>query len=558
MVKFLIDMRTCFKTDSRRLFLKKMSLISAALFCNPLITNLKANNNLRKKNRKKVVIIGSGLTGLCSGAILAKQGFNVTILEANPTFIGGHSRSYVFDNLAMCTGPQYVWNFNPGEIGDQVIRYLGIEETVKFVQMDKSSFENYILGNDDPFTVPMGFSEFEKHLQEVYPQFHESIQQFFSIIRILYQASKKLESKGLYLADRREIKRSIMLDLEMPIRQKRIVMKFSDATLSDLFNHCGLQGEIRRILYGHSGIFAENENEVSAVLYAAGTGSYHSGACVPEKGFISFIEALSDSVKQFGGRVLCGKTVNSIILEENKAKFVECKDGSKYKCDYVISNIAPRLTCGLIEKCQSEKYNYSPSNSLLSCFLVLSDANEINEKLKLRNFWWHDKDETADYNNPDMLRPPKMLYIGSPSANMKGFSADTTNASLVLFAPGNFKQSQQIYNEGNESYQALKETISDNVICILEKQLFPGIREKILFIKIETPLDINFLTGSENGNVYGRRLSPESILSTDLRTINQVRNLYIGCATVGLPGVATCFRTATLLCEKISKTAIFH
>ena len=39
--------------------------------------------------KQSVVIIGAGLGGLFTGAILAKEGFGVTVLEKNSTIGGG-------------------------------------------------------------------------------------------------------------------------------------------------------------------------------------------------------------------------------------------------------------------------------------------------------------------------------------------------------------------------------------------------------------------------------------------------------------------------------------
>ncbi len=44
--------------------------------------------------KPKVVIVGSGIGGLICGAILAKEGFDITVLEMNKQ-IGGTLQTYV-------------------------------------------------------------------------------------------------------------------------------------------------------------------------------------------------------------------------------------------------------------------------------------------------------------------------------------------------------------------------------------------------------------------------------------------------------------------------------
>jgi phytoene desaturase len=47
---------------------------------------------------KKVTVIGSGISSLATSAFLAKQGFDVTIHEKNPT-IGGRARQFSTDGF---------------------------------------------------------------------------------------------------------------------------------------------------------------------------------------------------------------------------------------------------------------------------------------------------------------------------------------------------------------------------------------------------------------------------------------------------------------------------
>lgn len=70
---------------------------------------------------KKVVVIGSGISGLAIAALLARNGYQVTILEKND-FIGGRAsyfreKGYFFDK-----GPS--WYMMP-EVFDRFFLFLG-------------------------------------------------------------------------------------------------------------------------------------------------------------------------------------------------------------------------------------------------------------------------------------------------------------------------------------------------------------------------------------------------------------------------------------------------
>ena len=540
------------KTIARRSFLRQGVVSLFGLWAHPWLGAEVRGEAGQCEKGKRVVVIGSGLTGLCTGAILARQGFDITILEAHPELIGGHSRCYSFDNLTVCVGPQYVWNFGEGDIGQKVLKYLSLENQVEFSRMDEKAFENFLIGKANPIPIPMGLKEFERTAINYYPENEEALRLFFSIVTDLFEASRVLEKKGLYLSNQWRVIWHTILDVSISLGQKLSMLRFSRSTLDDLYDHCGLSGEIEHFLYGHGGIFAENQSDVSAVLYAAGTGSYHSGSFVPKGGFSQLVNGLCDVIRTHNGTILNNKTVIRIETDDNVATSIRCSDGSLYQCDIVVSNLAPRQTCCLLGDCNPAQYSYAPSNSLASCFMVIRDSESIAAKLRLRNFWWQDGQGEVDFRSPDMTAPPRMLFIGSPSANAIPPVSSETNMSLVVFCPGNFDQSKLAVESGEEFHQQIKNTLTENIIEILDNRLFPGIREKVVHTFAESPWDLYTQTGAESGNVYGKRLTPDSVLSNDLGSINNIKNLYVGCASIGLPGVATCFRTATIVSKKIS------
>ena len=57
---------------------------------------------------KKVIVIGSGFSGLSTAAFLAKNGYSVTILEKNKT-IGGRARLFKEKGYTFDMGPSWYW-----------------------------------------------------------------------------------------------------------------------------------------------------------------------------------------------------------------------------------------------------------------------------------------------------------------------------------------------------------------------------------------------------------------------------------------------------------------
>ena len=65
-------------------------------------------NTFTKQMNKTITIIGSGFSSLAASCYLAKEGYNVTILEKNST-VGGRARQFIKDGFTFDIGPTWYW-----------------------------------------------------------------------------------------------------------------------------------------------------------------------------------------------------------------------------------------------------------------------------------------------------------------------------------------------------------------------------------------------------------------------------------------------------------------
>ncbi|MDA8529690.1 FAD-dependent oxidoreductase, partial [Schleiferiaceae bacterium] len=57
---------------------------------------------------KSVIVIGSGFAGLSAASFLAKEGYDVTVLEKNDQ-LGGRARTWEKDGFSFDMGPSWYW-----------------------------------------------------------------------------------------------------------------------------------------------------------------------------------------------------------------------------------------------------------------------------------------------------------------------------------------------------------------------------------------------------------------------------------------------------------------
>ena len=532
----------------RRTFLRRLS--NAALLGAPALLPACPVRGSR------VHILGSGITGLCVGALLAKEGFHVHVLESHPELLGGHAASFERRGLRFCVGPQYVWGFRGDGIGARVLQHLGLADDVPFDSMDPDGFEVYRIGEKAGITIPMGLEPFRQTAMDTYPDDHAGLDRFFSYVQDLHQGATVVDRLALYTRGEPAMVVALLLDEALPARVKIRFHQCRRWSLARLFDHCELSSAARRFLYATSGLFVENESDVSCIAYAAATGFLHAGADYPRYGFQSLVRGLSDSITRAGGIVQTGKRISSLRRSGNRVSRVDCLDGDSFATDLVISTLSPRITFGLIAPRVPWKAFYDPSNSAVSAFIGVRDYPTLPHQLARRGTWWQDGTGPVDFQTPDMTRPPRLLALASPSSNGNyNMNAYPGDQSLIVFAPGSFAQAAEAYSEGSAAHDDLRAQLTAQLLDTLETQLLPDLRQYIRFLEVQTPYDLYLRTDGEAANVYGRRLTAESLLTRPYAQLG-VGNLHVACATAGMPGIATAFQTAALLAEQLTNRAL--
>lgn len=98
---------------------------------------------MTSKLNKKIGIVGSGVGGLASACLLAKKGYEVTVLEKNSQ-IGGRMGVFESSGFMFDTGPS--WYLMP-EVFEKFYNLMGekVEDSLNLIKLEPSYrvfFEN--------------------------------------------------------------------------------------------------------------------------------------------------------------------------------------------------------------------------------------------------------------------------------------------------------------------------------------------------------------------------------------------------------------------------------
>ena len=124
---------------------------------------------MSKTRQHTACIIGGGMSGLITGALLAKNGYKVTVLEKNH-IIGGGLQSFYRDGIAFNTGMQACAGYIPGMISYQVCKYLGLASEINLLATDENKQEIIWLDKNEAVCLPKGREAYQAYLTQLFPK----------------------------------------------------------------------------------------------------------------------------------------------------------------------------------------------------------------------------------------------------------------------------------------------------------------------------------------------------------------------------------------------------
>jgi phytoene dehydrogenase-like protein len=292
-------------------------------------------------DRRDVVVIGGGLSGLTAGALLARAGQKTLVVEANDK-AGGYAASideggYRFEpaiHLAM--GGNESGPFGPGLV-HQVLDLLGVVDRCQLVRVDPFytvRFPGLTLQVDRGRDGYLG-----SHLDQ-FPTQEESLTGLISIWSNVHTDFLKWP-----------ISPTLMDWPTAPVRWPRLV-RYLNSTIDRVTKRFLSDPDLRAVHHALSPAYLGlPPSRASFLIWAVMMSSYvEEGAFSCIGGFQSLADAIADGLTSHGGELILGRKVIRIEVDSGQAKGVLLDDGRRIRGENVVSTIDARDTFeGLIE-----------------------------------------------------------------------------------------------------------------------------------------------------------------------------------------------------------------
>lgn len=291
----------------------------------------------------KVVVIGSGLSGLVSAVYLARAGHQVTVLEQNKE-IGGVTMTLRKNGYGWDLGPLNIQDLGPGEPAGVVLEELGVAEQVKIRKADKAiAFYDFKLSRPQKYAGPYWRRD---KLKEIFPQESEGIDRYYRF----YDTMLALLGLGRRVENARGIQ-ALILKLRMAVLFSRVSrMKdwtaqqlldhyFNDPTLQTVFGGILADFVVRPSQFQGLGIpFVNFETAFDQRIPLQTRYGPQPSYSVVLGGVGKMVAALAAKLNSLGGKILIRKEVKKILVEKGRATGVQLANGDTVTADLVIAS----------------------------------------------------------------------------------------------------------------------------------------------------------------------------------------------------------------------------
>lgn len=489
------------------------------------------------KEHYDVVIIGSGLGGLVSAVILAKEGYSVCVLEKNNQF-GGNLQTFVRNKTIFDTGIHYIGGLDKGQNLYNYFKYLGIIDHLKLKKMDENGFDIISFGDkNEEFPHAQGYENFIQQLLLFFPEEKDALENYIQKIKTTCNSFPlyNLKSEGKYDTNILELNAKKTIDA------------------------CTKNEKLKAVLAGSNFLYAGIAEKTPFYVHALSVNSYIQSSWRCINGGSQITKQLLKQLKKHGGEIYKYKEVQTFEVIENTVTKVIMKDGSSVEATKFISNIDPKATLKMIGKQHFRKSFFNRIQNLESVVSAFSLYLVFKPKTyKYSNYnYYHFKEESQVWNsnNYDESSWPK-AFLASMNVTKENEEWAEGMTFITYMKYEDVLPWKDTFNtvseEGNrgESYNEFKERKTARFLEEIETK-FPGISNCIQSTHTSTPLSYRDYIGGNNGNMYGYVKDSNNPMMSFIASKTKLNNLYLTGQSINMHGVLGVTIGAVLTCSEI-------
>lgn len=470
---------------------------------------------------KKIIVIGSGFAGLSAATFMAKEGWDVTILEKHP-IPGGRARQWSEQGFTFDMGPSWYWM---PDVFEQYFAKFGrnVYDYYKLIRLDPSYRIYWDQGHTD---IPANYDELKALVESMEPGAGAQLDQFMKEAEYKYEVgiNKLVYKPGqswLEFLDMDLIKGVFRLDVFNSIKN-HIQKHFKNPKIRQMMEF--------PVLF--LGALPENTPALYSLMNYA---DIKLGTWYPEGGMYSVVKAMHQLAVEMGVKFSFNTEVAKIEVKDDRVHQIVTSTGVVMEADVVIGGADYHHIESKLLPASHRSYSEKWWDKKLMAPGSLLYYIGINKKLKNvpHHSLFFDVPFTSHAQDIYVHKqwPIEPLFYLSVSSQTDPTVAPEGGEALVFLIP------TAAGLDGDT--EALRKQYLDIILARFAQLTGEDIREHIVYCKTYAHQDFKKDYGAYKGNAYGlaNTLLQTAILKPSCRS-KKLKNLfYTGQLTVPGPGV---------------------
>ncbi|AKF04140.1 phytoene desaturase family protein [Sandaracinus amylolyticus] len=484
------------------------------------------------------IVIGSGMGGMTSAALLASLGRRVLVLEQH--YVPG-GFTHVFKR------PGFHWDVGVHAVGE-VTTHTATGRILR--ELTRGELEWAPLGGvydrfhfPDDFTIefPDSPALFRENLIDAFPNEREAIDGYLHLVRAVAK-----EMKSYYLARLFGPSLGRVVDPVLARGAQRWLTKRTADVLRELTS----DPKLRAVLTSQWGYYGSTPSRSSFAIQALVAKHFMHGAYYPVGGAGRIARGLLATVERAGGWTAIRTDVEQILVENGRAVGVRLRDGREVRSKRVISAAGVLSTVTRLlpppyrDDAWAREVAELPAAPAHVCLYLGFEGNPREAGATAANEWfyetWDMEEDAWRVNERDAPPRASVLYCSFPSQKDPEHDPDELQhtGEIVTFVPWDSfsKWKDARWKKRGAEYDAFKDRLSEQLLSQLTARM-PGLAPKVKLAELGTPVSTHHFVRPVEGSIYGLEPTARRFHNRWLRPRAPIDGLFFSGSEVATVGV---------------------
>ena len=475
-----------------------------------------------------VTVIGAGISGLTTAALLAKRNLKVCVIDAQYK-PGGSCGIFKRKDVVFEQGSAMLYGFNEGGYNPHRYVFNELEEEIDIIKHDQLYAINY---DGHRIIFHQDIDMFIEELVKVFPKERKNFKKFYTDLSNRYMKIIA-ENPAFISPDAMKKEDGLKSLLKHPIEYMRFLgymNKSTESILTKYFKDPEVFNFFDKLTstYCYTTV-KETPAILSSIMFVD---NHFGGSYYPAGSTLNFIGKLEKAIEENDGDMIYNREVEKIIVEDNKAVGVKLDNGEIIDSYYVVNsgNVWNLYNKLLKEDASKERIEWVnsliPSYPSVVLFALVKDNVIPKDTLPIEMLVGSkdklDESEITVY----------ILSIDDKTLCPEGYHSIMTIGPTFKEWPKGFKNK---YN--NEEYRKAKEIEKNRLLDVLENR-FPGFKENVCHVEVSTPSTLNRYALKEGGAAAGPKQQLGQHMTKRLNCKSEIDKLY-NCGESTVMGTGT-------------------